>query len=159
MARKKTHCVRRGRLMGEGDTKTEAKADLERQIDWALQVDGPIVEMRFGWVLIIAATPNGWETKVFNPADTPQGKPTGFSTYHGTSPSYADIQQSVRMHAAQNAWQHGVNDEDHIAAAGLNETRAAELRRWIGFQRRYFAERCAGKSDAEAFNIAIGLAA
>ena len=40
--------VTRGKLIGTGKTKTEAKADLDRQIDTLCLESEPYIEVRFG---------------------------------------------------------------------------------------------------------------
>jgi hypothetical protein len=57
--------VGRGTLVGRGKNKTEAKADLERQIDWASEYHSPHIERRFYYMIVVAANAAGWLSTVF----------------------------------------------------------------------------------------------
>ena len=148
MRRHKTHTVTRGQLTGEGKTKSEARADLERQIDRALSPYGLWMETRHGCVLIVASTLSGFETKVLFPQDIVVHGMRHWSGCHMSGLDIRDAVMSVRMHAAQSIWTADHDDAQLIADSGLDNTR--ELESWIRFQRSYIAHKANGMTDAQA---------
>jgi hypothetical protein len=62
---------------------------------------------------------------------------------------------SALQHLAQNVWELDCRD-DAAFVDGLPLDAAAKIMAWIGFQRRYAAEKAAGKSDVEAHRLACG---
>lgn len=145
----------RGLLIATAPTVREAKAKLESLTDAALNRGGPFIESRFGRIIIIAADPNGWTSTHINPADLAHGRQAWPSLWNAEKP-LAEIIQSQRIAAAQAAWTHATNDEEHIALADLDKGHAESLRRWTAFQRRYAVEKAGGATDAEAWNRAMG---
>lgn len=146
--------VERGWMYAEAATKTEAKADLERQIDWALTQSGPTIECRFGWLLFISCTPNGYQYSLVSPEGIPHGQQLHSSCCLGQC-SYVDALQAARGHAAQNAWHSDIqDDESFIAAARLSDDKARDLRHWIKWQRSYGRLIAAGHTKNEAFELA-----
>ncbi len=159
MHKSKTVTVNEGRVLGYGLTKTEAKADLKNAIARWCAADEPHMETRFGWLLIAYQMPTGdCAYRVIGPDHLIEhGK-----TLHAScicNGTLAEVIDSARYSIAQNAWNRAGSDETHIAEAGLKAERAAELRRWIAWQRSYDTHRAAGKSHNEAFNLASGRAA
>lgn len=153
----KTITKTRGYLTGYGKTAKEAKASLEKQIDWACSHSSTIIESRFGLIIIVSAYPGGYETSVFDPADLEHGKQRYCSTCHGPI-EYTDALLSARMHAAQNAWHsERLDDAEHVERAGLTPSKARELADWIAWQRRFIAASKAGATVNEAHEIASGL--
>lgn len=148
----KTFYATRGHLTASGATNAEAKANLSAMVDWACAAAMPVIESRFGLVLVIAASPNGYCSTVFNPADAEHGAQGCF----GQSPQgdYGTALQSARMHAAQIAWAATVDDQSHVTAAQVGN-KAGELLSWIAFQRGYLAAKSAGHDNGMAWRIAM----
>lgn len=154
MRRHKTHVVTRGHLRGEGKTKAEAKADLERQIDFALShVNGMWIETRFGCVLIAVPTLTGFETKVLFPDNMlDHGKRHWSGCHMSGEVDLKTVVMGLRLHAAQCAWTVDYDDSRLIADSGLEKT--GELESWIAFQRSYIAHKANGASDRDAHAMA-----
>ncbi len=151
----KTVRVSRGCLSGQGATKTEARADLDKQIDAALQFHSPIIECWHGYTVFVAATPTGWTTYVFRPDELEHGARRIPCSHSFRKES--DTVISARMHAAQCAWTLGCNDDAAFAdRSGLGD-KARELTSWMAWQRRYAEAVARGAADAEARDIAGGL--
>jgi hypothetical protein len=154
MRKPKTYYATRGALTGEGKSKTEAKADLERQIDWACNHAASVAEWRFGLLLIVSASPNGWQHQIIDPTEMQHGKQVHATCLHGQI-AYTDALLAARSHAAQNAWNADVADDAaFVEQASLNANKASELARWIKFQRGYIAAKAQGYNNAQAFNVA-----
>lgn len=146
--------VERGHLYAEAATKTEAKADLEKQIDWALTQSGPTIECRFGLLLFISAAPSGWQYSIVAQNFLPHGQQYHSSCCLGHC-SYVDALQAARGHAAQNAWHSEIEDDEaHITAARLLDDKSRDLRHWIKWQRSYGRLIAAGHTKNEAFELA-----
>ena len=152
---RKTATASRGLIEAQAPTVRQAKENLERKIDLALCRGGPTIEGRFGWIIIIAADPGGWTSTILRPEEMAHGRERYPGSYHSEDADRLDVLASARMNVAQAAWTPDTNDAEHEAAAGLDATRAEELRRWIVFQRRYAAEKASGATDAEAWNRAM----
>lgn len=157
MRKAKTYYASRGHLSASGASKADAKSALESMVNWACSASSPIVESRFGLLIIVAACPNGYNVAAFDPAELSHGQRRDSFCLYGQS-SYATALQSGRMHAAQLAWRPDVDDSAFVVAAGLGD-KAPELESWIRFQRSYIAAKLAGHTDSAAFNLAIGLPA
>jgi len=158
MRKQKTIRVTRGNLTGTGATKTLAKADLDSQIDWTLRQSGPTIESRFGLMIVVAPSLNGWLIRVFDPAACVHGEVVHCSTFEGPS-EYADVMDRARAHAAQIAWHPAVNDAEHAQASGCSPARQNDTMRWAQFQRDYTRLKAEGKTDGQAHAIACGYAA
>lgn len=158
MSRKaKKFYANRGYLTAEGNSKTEAKANLEPMIDWACAHASPTIEMRFGLLIVIASNPQGFESRVINPAHLEHGKQYHSCCCYGQI-DYGTVLQSARNHAAQNAWHHGINDDSgFVDQAGLTKDGATDLARWIAWQRRYRELKLSGHTDSEAHELASGI--
>lgn len=153
---RKTYWARHASLEVEGANKSEANEKLERMIDWALEHHAPFIESRYGYVLIGAATATGWQSTLLTPDDiAAHGKRKDCVSFQGQIERDLVI-RSLRMHAAQNAWMPECDDARHVAASGLSEIDQCDLLSWIGFQRKYANAKAAGRTDAEAFDIANG---
>lgn len=152
MRKAKTYFATRGDLTAEGATKAEAKANLDAMINWACQYRHPLVENRFGLLIVISHSSHGWQSIVIDPASRQHGGRWESFCGQGMG-DYGDVLASARMHAAQNAWTPAADDEQHIALAGI-AAKEGELRRWIAFQRRYLAAKAQGRSDNDSWNIA-----
>ncbi len=154
--RPKIHYASRGNAQGQGASKSEAKANLEASIDWYLaQASGAWIETRFGMVLIVTATPNGFETKLLFPSDIVVH---GMRHWSGTSYSNADLKSvvlSMRLHAAHCAWTPESDDAEIVALSGLENT--GELERWLKFQRAYIVAKANGLSDGDAHREACNI--
>lgn len=156
MRKPKTYYATRGYLTAEGASKTEAKANLEIMIDFACRNGTPKVESRFGLILIVAATANGYTHTIVDPAEMTHGKDRHCNTTYPQG-HYTDALEGARSHAAQWAWNADVaDDETFVTLAGLTPNKASELRSWINFQRSYIALKAQGASDAEAHARAGG---
>lgn len=156
MRKRKEFHVSRGCLTGTGATKSEAKANMERQIDWACRHAAPQIEMWHGYMVLVAASPDGWNTYVFRPDELQHGDCRRSCTMHGQV-EYTDALDSARLHAAMNGWTLECDDDAaFILRSGLTERRRDELSRWICFQRRYAVAKAAGASDGDAHAIACG---
>lgn len=147
--------ARRGNVEASGRTKTEAKAELESQIDWLCAEFYPHIEKRYNVLIFIHRTSTGWTSKVLDPADMKHGAVAPWCTFQGKD-GFAEVLEANRYHAAQLSWHHTADDTAHIEAAGLDKNKAADLARWITFQRNYKKAKAAGASDSEAFNMAHG---
>ena len=153
--RKKRHfTATHASLCAEGATKAEASANLEKQIDWALEYRPLHVESRFGLVIVIAANVNGYESSVFDPKELAHGNLHHNRTLYGRVDNIKGLVQETRGHAAQWMWDRAGDDEAHIAKAGLDVEHASALRRWIKWQRAYAAAKSTGATDNEAHNQA-----
>jgi hypothetical protein len=150
----KTVEVTRGRLIGYGKTKTEAKADLEQQIDVLCKETEPHIEVRFGILIVVARIGRHIASQIiFSDYLGSHGKEMRFSSF-GTGTFESEIMRA-RISAAQNVWSIDLPesaDREFIAKAGVhaNAEAAAELRRWIAWQRSYAKLKADGKTDAEA---------
>jgi hypothetical protein len=140
MRKPKTAFVRRGNLYGEGATKREAKAAIERQLDRAAELPSPTVETRFGLVLVLVADPTGWQSTIVDPTESKHGDQRQCWSCFGPVDKEHAL-SGLRLHAAQRTWTPDVDDSVHIAAAGLNDRHESEFRYWIKFQRDYIAGR------------------
>jgi hypothetical protein len=157
MKRRKIVTAVRGVLTGRGETKTAAKADLDAQIDWALRSHEPFVESRYGHLIVIAATPAGWQSMVLDRARIAEhGTAHTATCLTGTQETREAVIESSRIHAAQLAWTHAADDDAHVAASGASAPGQADLRRWIDFQRSYKKHLDAGDSPARAHALACG---
>jgi hypothetical protein len=154
MRKPKIHHVNRGSLTGEGATRTLAKADLERQTDWACRNRTPHIETRFGHLIIVAAIASGIETRVLRPDEiATHGKLYNCSCFSGQSDMDREI-RSARLHAAHLAWTPETMDVAHVEASGLDAEGKRELGRWITFQRDYTRHIANGKTPGEAHELA-----
>ena len=160
MARAKRHFTATHKsLSAEGATKSEASAKLEAMIDWALDDRQLHIECRFGWLIIISPEARGYASKLIHPSVIEHGIKYHAGCFHGQV-DFAPLLQSCRNHAAQNAWAFDcADDAAHVKAAGLDDTHASELARWIAWQRRYSALKASGATDNEAHRQASGMAA
>lgn len=157
MRKAKTFYATRGALTASGANKTEAKANLEPMIDWACNAGMPVIECRFGFLIVVASDANGWSTSVVGPDDMVHGQRKWCGTSHGQQIAYSDALISARNHAAQNAWSPDVADDAaFVEMAGLGP-KSGELASWIAFQRRYVEAKTSGHNDGDAFKLAIGL--
>jgi hypothetical protein len=156
MRKTKTVRLTRGWLTGEGKTKTEAKADLEKQIDWACSAATLHVEKRYDRIIVIAATPNGWSVMLVEPGEMMQGSRHGSSCSYGHD-AFEDVLASARNWAAQIAWTLDCDNDDNFAdESGLLGGKWNDLRRWMKWQRSYAALIKDGKTPAEAHQLACG---
>lgn len=154
MRKPKKYFATRGHLTAEGATKAEAKAKLEAMIDFACRNDTPKIEGRFGLIIVVAATANGWTHTIVDPADMHHGKERHCNCMYGQG-EFTDALNSARNHAAQWAWNTNVADDAaFVAMAGLTEPKARELASWIAWQRRYAAAKANGATDNDAWNAA-----
>ena len=154
--RHKIHHVARGWLTGQGASKTDARADLDRQVDWACAVASPVIECWHGLIVVVAATPGGYSTAVFNPADLAHGKQRACTSIMPQG-EYTDALESARSHAAQWAWRVSETDDTgFVARSGLSKCKAIELADWIQWQRRYATAKANGATDCEAHATASG---
>ena len=129
----------RGDLRAEGKTTAEAKAKLDTQIDWACDAAGAsMVESRFGLLLILHGTPNGYQWRVIDPADLAHGKEF-YSVCCTGQIAYSVALNEMRMAAAQRAWSAFAQDEKLIEMAQILPASQESLRRWIAFQRENLA--------------------
>lgn len=154
MRKAKKFYATRGHLIAEGATKTEAKQKLEAMIDYACRNGTPKIESRYGLIIVVAATSNGWTHTIVDPSDMHHGKERHCNCMYGQG-EYTDALISARNHAAQWAWNPSVADDAaFVANAGLTEAKASELTSWIAWQRRYAAAKAQGASDNDAWNTA-----
>lgn len=138
---RKLQSARKGSLYAEGATVREAKAALQKKIDWACENHAPRIEQRFGYLIVIAASANGYESSVFHPDAIEHGDFYGFSRTMYGQISLNEVLQSARLDAAQRAWTLATCDESHVIGSGLDSWHADDLRRWIRWQRHYDAAR------------------
>lgn len=155
MKRNAIRYATRGHVTGTGASVAAAKQDLDSKLDWLAQAHAPHVESRFGWMIIIMPTSEGWSTMLCHPATIGHGETKMPSTFEGTNPRETVIQRA-RYHVAQCAWAQYMNDAEHVASAGLCSSLAEDLGRWIRFQRRYTEAKAQGHDDSKAFDIAQG---
>lgn len=131
--------IRRGDLRATGATKSEAQAKLDKQIDWALDTGGAnMVESRFGLVLILAGTPNGFWWQIIEPTELKHGKQM-FGTCFVGQIAYSDALDQMRAAAFQRAWSVFAEDEIMIEMAQVLPRSQAELRSWCKWQREQVA--------------------
>jgi hypothetical protein len=150
----KTFTAVRGALESRADSKKEARAYLEKMVDYACAWHSSHLETRFGYLIAIMHTPLGYESMVIDPARLAEhGRTHSASCFSGDTSLDQEIQRG-RMNAAQLAWHRGENDEKFLAATGLDEIGQMELLRWIRFQRLYADHIAAGATPAEAHNRA-----
>lgn len=132
--------VKRGFLSATGRTKSEAQAKLDAQIDWALECASGITESRFGLILILSATPNGYAWQIIDPSELAHGKQF-YATCHCGQIAYSDALNQMRHAAAQRAWSVFADDEWLIENARLLPASQADLRSWCKWQREQAQER------------------
>jgi len=153
---KKKVTVTRGCLTGEGATKTLAKADLEQQINKAVAFNNPHIECWLGHVIVVTPTARGWETFTIHPDQINSDAQASCCTFVGWEEDRNKIIDRARLNVAMSAWDQSVVDDEYVEMARLTAEGKSELASWIKFQRRYQAAKIAGKTDAEAFDIANG---
>jgi hypothetical protein len=156
MRKSKLHTVTRGCVQGQGPSRKDAKLDLERRIDWALQYNHPFVECRYGHVLYLVASANGWQSRVVRPDEiATHGKLVPASCMSGQGDRDREI-ATLRNHVAQCAWTHATDDISHVEASGLDAEGKRELARWCRFQRDYAEHIKTGETPARAHALACG---
>lgn len=158
---RKTAAVTKGRLTGYGPNKTEARADLSKQIDRWCSVEDPHMEVRFGYVLIAFNLPyyDNVAYRVIDPAEA-----IGPSkVLHASCTMNGPLQRAIddgRFSIAQRCWNRENDetlDEVHLVRSGLTGEKLGDLRSWIRWQRSFDRAVAAGKSEAEARDLASGL--
>jgi hypothetical protein len=158
MRKRKTVRVTRGDLEATAPTAKEARALLDPQIDAACKHRGAHIEKRFGWIIVITPTLNGWDYTYFWPVDLKDGQEV--HTKSGTGErDFERVRQEVRLAVAQLVWRHEMSADEIVARAGLNKAREGDFRRWVDWQRAYRAAKDLGATDADAREIASGLKA
>lgn len=146
--------VERGFWSAIGSDKREAQEIMNRMIDRAMSNEAPIVETRFGWLLLAVPTPTGWTSQLISPADMQQHARNHAANCFDTDRPRDRMVQSLRLSAAQCAWTQETDDEKHLDASGLDLEHENQLRSWLAFQRRYIAAKARGLSDNDAFDDA-----
>jgi hypothetical protein len=150
MKHKPQTAVYRGMVQGTGANHKEALADLDRNVDWACGHNHTHVEVRFGRVLIASPTPQGYTSRIV-PSNvlTDHGHVVVSVCFYGQMDG-EEVMEGLRLHAAQLAWNHEVNDDKHLGLSGLgSDDRREVLRSWIRFQRLYRLHKEAGATPAE----------
>ncbi|UGY15188.1 hypothetical protein HAP48_0042800 [Bradyrhizobium septentrionale] len=157
MRKPKTITVQRGRVVGEGATKTLANADLASKIDFLCHAEGAHIEVRFGLVLIVCSGPTAeWSYQVVDPAHEREGK-VFYQNGLGGNLTMRQAISRVRLYAAQRDWKPQIgDDEGFIARAECQSEQERDLRHWIKWQRSYADLIKAGKTHAEAHQQATG---
>lgn len=159
MTRKpKTFHATRASLTAQGATRQEAKANLEKAIDWALDDHRPFIEFRFGCALFASAGPNGWQSSVTFPEDQKHGSARGATCFYGQV-DRASVVAAIRQHAASATWTPDCDDADYASKSGLDDAGQRELIRGFAWQRRAQAALADGATINEAHSIACGLTA
>ncbi|WP_439398578.1 hypothetical protein ACRQ5Q_14755 [Bradyrhizobium sp. PMVTL-01] len=154
--RNTTKTVKRDWCHGEGKTVAEAKADLEKKVDWACSASALHVEKRFESVLVVAATPTGWTVQLVRPDEMANGSTHHSSCSYGMDKTFDHVLSAARMWAAQNAWSKDVDSDAWFVAelSGLKGQYANDLAGWIRWQRSYNEWIALGKTPAEAHQLA-----
>lgn len=145
--RQKYHTAHRGCLQGQGGTVKEAKADLDKQVDWACHYHPLHVETYFGRTIIIAPCAYGYSVMTIEPGGS--DKVHSFRQFVGREPIEKEIKRQ-RLHVAQLEWSLYADDAQHLLEANLDNKGTMELAEWIKFQRLYTAHKAAGATDAQA---------
>lgn len=151
----------RGRITGYGKNKTEAKADLARQVDMWCAAPETHIEVRFGHVLIAYCLPvyDNVAYRVIAP-DEMEGPG---KVLHSSCTMNGPLQRAIddgRVSIAQRCWDHDDDealDEAHLTASGLTGEKLGDLRHWIKWQRSFNRAIAAGKTETEARDLASGL--
>lgn len=160
MRKTKTVTATKGRLTGYGNNKTEAKADLAKQIETWCSVPDPHMEVRFGCIIIAYCLPtfDNVAYRVIDPAIDGLGRHG--SVLHSSCVMNGPLSRAIedaRFSVAQNRWDKDSDEGDdkfHAAASGLTGDKANDLRRWMHWQRSYNGLIAAGKTPAEAHQMA-----
>lgn len=152
MRRTTNHIFVRGNAAGQGRTKAEAKADLEKKVDWALAQD-TFLEFRFGCVLTATPNPNGWGSAVVFPERQTHGNTVTATCFYGPE-ERATVIASLRRHACDSTWTPDKDDAAHAAASGLDEPAQRDLIHGFKWQRAYRDAKDRGLSDGDAHAFA-----
>lgn len=152
---KKFAQVTRGHVTGTGKNKTEAKADLERQIDWMTSgYQGAFVECRHGHVIIVNTVATGFETFTIDP-DKLKTQGRIWAGCHRSAEDILRVVMSCRLDVAMRVWTADVPDDALFSFDfALDDGGRSDLLRWIKFQRGYIVAKQEGLSDAEAHRVA-----
>jgi hypothetical protein len=157
MKQQRLHLEKRGSLTGQGNTKTQAKADLERQIEWAIAWNPSQIEVRHGRLIVVLATSDGYGYRIVEKDDLDKpDRVLMLTTFFGQT-DFSSVMQQARAALAQMAWTHEADDEQHIEASGLDDQHADQVRSWMAWQRRYQASIVLGLSPDDAWKSASGL--
>ncbi len=155
--------VSRGNVFGVGRTKTDAKKDLEKKIEFLCMTE-TIIEVRFGLVIVVTPTTAGIPGyRIISQNDLNRhGDQLSLSSIGGKS-MMSELMRA-RWAAAQAAWTVDMpadQDEAFIAKTGLDDATKYsdadvenELRNWIKWQRSYAKLISDGKTPAEAHQMA-----
>jgi hypothetical protein len=135
MRKKKVIQVQRGTLTGTGETKTLARADLDKQIDFACDHVSDHIESRYGLALVLSGGPHGYGYAILEPENLSEHGRTHWTRCLMTTRDYGEALNGLRSAACQRAWTADVNDAEHIARAGVWTTSAAELARLFAHYR------------------------
>ena len=156
MRKTTTKTVKRGWCYGEGKTVAEAKANLEKQIDWACNASALHVERRYDSIIVLAATPLGWTVQMVRPDEMANGSSHHSSSAYGMDKTFEHVLASARLWAAQNAWSKDIDNDDWFVdeQSGLKGQYASDLRGWIKWQRSYNEWIALGKTPVEAHQLA-----
>lgn len=145
---------------GSGPTVREAKQDAARKLTALvndLRRTSPLIILIEGHAALVWRDANGWTYRLI----TDENGALRDGPQYGSSSSADDreaTERSVRRHLAMNAWTHDKDDAWLAAIPGLTEADRRQIGDWCAWQRRYKVARDAGKTDAEARDIAGGRA-
>lgn len=145
--------ARISQLAADGTTPREATEACERTVFRVLaNADaGILIHRAFGRVLVIAPSrynPTTWEYWLSEFA--PEYRVSGFSTAN-------EALDHAYSHTAQIAWNHDADDDAMLRE--LPESRRADFRSWVRFQRAYARAKANGATDVEAHQLALEPAA
>lgn len=102
----RTKTVERGMLTGTGETTTEAKENLSKQIDSALTGRYEPFVVSYGiYSAIVYRAPDGWKYRMLNDASKPGIHDVGFGMHEGD-------RDTVIQHAASHVIDVGSNDDE-----------------------------------------------
>ena len=133
------------------DTKTAAHEDLEQKLSLAMHgtYEPVFLEWR-GQQRIIYRQPSDHVPEFWLVYDCNQKRTTGS---FGTS-DRAHVMQEVRMHLAQQAWEHKDGPAAPEILNGLPETAMGDWRTWTEFQIRFKEGRALGMNEHDAHGYA-----
>jgi len=144
----RTITLTRGQLQSTAKTKTEARADLDRQINEALSRDyTPTVFLHRGYIAIVWEDPNGIHSRIVATPDDPPGVVRQWcgSTSYAVQTTREQAEACVRLHLADLAMDTTTDEPPAI----LDSFQYPEWRRKLGWSRacRYAKQNIPGTDN------------
>lgn len=123
------HTVTRGNVDGRGTTKSAAKADLDKHVDFLCQHGngGATLECRYGLLIVVAAYSEGFQYTIIDPSTLTHGK-VFWSSCTFFADDTAEALNDARFAACQRAWALDVPDDAaFVALSGCSINKQRDL--------------------------------